>query len=59
VKLGDAHGGRNRATFDLHLEADIVYLREAIGGREGASFKMDLEAAIELNSQMHLEAVIE
>jgi hypothetical protein len=31
----------------MHLEADIVYLRDALGGHDGASLEMYLEAEIE------------
>jgi hypothetical protein len=43
----------------MHLEAEIEYLRDALGGRERASLEMHLEVEIKLNSEMHLEAVIE
>jgi len=42
----------------MHLEADIVQLRDALGGRNRASLEMHLEGEIELNSEMHLEAEI-
>jgi len=30
----------------MHLEAEIVYLRDALGGRDRASLEMHLEAMI-------------
>jgi len=43
----------------MHLESEIMYLRDALGGCDGASLEMHLEPEIKLNSQMHFEAVIE
>jgi hypothetical protein len=43
----------------MHLEAEIVLLRDAFGGHERASLEMNLEADMKLNSETHLEAVIE
>jgi len=41
------------------MEAEIVLLRDTLGGCDRASFEMDLEAEIKLNSEMHLEIMIE
>jgi hypothetical protein len=43
----------------MHLEAKIVYLRDALGGHDRVSLEIHLEAEIKLNSEMHLETVIE
>jgi len=43
----------------MHPEAEIVKLRDALGGCVRASLERHLEAEIELNSEMHLEPVIE
>jgi hypothetical protein len=42
----DALGGRDQAGLEMHLEAEIEYLRDAVGGRDQADLEMDLEAGI-------------
>ena len=46
-KLRDPLGGRDRASLEMHLKAEIVHTRDALGGRDGASLEMHLEAMIE------------
>jgi hypothetical protein len=43
----------------MHLEAEMELIRDAVGGRDRASLEMHLEAEIKLNTEMHLEALIE
>jgi hypothetical protein len=47
-EVGDALGGRDRATWEMHLEAAIERGFEMkLGGRDRATLEMYLEAAIE------------
>jgi hypothetical protein len=43
----------------MHLEAETEYHREALGGNEQPSLGMQMEAEIKVNTEMHLEAIIE
>jgi len=43
----------------MHLEAEIVQLRNALGGHDWASLEMHMHGDIKLNAEMHLVAVIE
>ena len=36
--LRDALGGRDGASLEMHLEAEIEKLRDALGGHNGASY---------------------
>jgi hypothetical protein len=47
VELRDPLRGRDRASFEMHLEAAIVQNRDALGGRVRASLEMQLQAMIE------------
>jgi len=70
-ELGDALGNRDRASLEMQFETEIEWtqrytptpwsseFRDALGGRNRASLETHWEAEIKLNSEMHLEAVIE
>jgi len=58
-EYGDAHGGCNRASLEMHLYAKIRWLRDALGGCDRVSLEIHLEDEIKMNSDMHVEAVIE
>jgi hypothetical protein len=46
-EFGDAFGGRDRASLEMHLEAKIELLRDALGGRDRASVEIHLKALME------------
>jgi hypothetical protein len=46
VELRDALGGRDRASLEMHLEAETVSLRDALGRRNRARLEMHMEAMI-------------
>jgi hypothetical protein len=58
VYLTDTLGGCDRASVEIHLQAEIESLRDVLGCRYRASLEMHLEPEINLNSEMHLEAVM-
>jgi hypothetical protein len=43
----------------MHVEAEIVYNQDALGCHDRASLEMHLDVEIKLNSEIHLEAMIE
>ena len=45
-KFGDAHGGRDSASLEMHLEAAIGRVWDAIGSCDRVTEELHLEAAI-------------
>jgi hypothetical protein len=57
--LRDALGGCNQASLELHLEAEIKPVSRCNWRRRLCNSEIHLEAEIKLNSEMHLEAMLE
>jgi hypothetical protein len=59
VQLKDALAGCDRASLEMHLEAEIEYLRDALGGLDETELRDANAGHDRVSLEMHLEAMID